>query len=77
MTQVRFYMYEHGLRLQNEEARRLVREIADVDHPHIDVVQLHRVDNLTFSNGDPVMTKLDGDLLRSALVDRRHKIEQQ
>lgn len=42
--------------------------MADVDHPHVDVVQLHRADNLAFSNGDPVVAKLDGGRLRSALV---------
>lgn len=42
--------------------------MGDVDHPHVDVVQLHCADNLTFSKGGPVVAKLDGGSLCSALV---------
>jgi len=68
MSEIKFYMCEHGLRLRNEDARRLVNEMTDVEHPHIDVVQVHRADNLTFPNGDPIVARLDDGSLRSALV---------
>lgn len=42
MSNVRFYMAEHGLKLGRDAAESFLREIVNVDHEHVDVVQIHR-----------------------------------
>jgi len=48
---VRFYVSSHGMRLPKRRAEALLREIVNIDHAHMDVLQIHRADNLSFDDG--------------------------
>ena len=46
MTIVRFYVCQHGLQLDKLAARRFVADIIDMDHPQMNIAQIHRADSL-------------------------------
>lgn len=60
MNCVRFYTCQHGMRLEKYWANLFLRDIVDVDHAHVDVLQIHRADNLSFDDEDPIVVKLSG-----------------
>lgn len=58
---LRFYQCQHGMRLPCGQLAKEADTIADADHPHIDVVQLHRADTLTAANSeDCLMVRIGG-----------------
>jgi len=67
MGYVRFYTCQHGIREPRLTAMSVVRGIIDIDHPHVDVVQVHVADELTFDNGDVAMVQLVSDNRESSL----------
>ncbi|XP_011691096.1 PREDICTED: uncharacterized protein LOC105452019 [Wasmannia auropunctata] len=60
ISDIRFYMYLHGVRLPKSNARKLLSDMIDIDHDHVDVIQIYRADTLTFKNDDPIVVKLTG-----------------
>lgn len=50
----------HGMRLDKTNALNLMQDLIFVDHPHIDVLQLHHADTLRCSDRDILLVKLDG-----------------
>jgi len=60
LNRVRFYMWHHGMRLEKTQADSYLSHIDDMNHPHVDVVQIHRADNLSFDDDDPTVIKLSG-----------------
>ncbi|KMQ92540.1 exopolyphosphatase [Lasius niger] len=46
ISYLRYYVARHGLRLEKGRAETLLGRIVRVDHPHVDVVQIHRADTL-------------------------------
>lgn len=49
------------MRMTKSVARKLLESIVDVDHRHVDVIQLHRADNLSFNDtNDVILVKLRG-----------------
>lgn len=53
-------MFNHGMRLDKYAARTLLNNIVDLRHAHLDVVQIHRADVLSCSDGDVLLIKLSG-----------------
>lgn len=70
MMCVRFYCCEHSLRLPKEVALAFINNIVDVDYRHVNVIQIHRADNLRFDHDDQdvILTKLYGR--RTKLISR-------
>ncbi|TGZ52329.1 hypothetical protein DBV15_11753 [Temnothorax longispinosus] len=69
MSYVRLYMYEHDMRLPKDVARCMVDRMVDVDHPHVDIVQIHRAD--VFRSTGPetaLLVKLSGTRRNNSLV---------
>jgi len=69
---IRFYVCRHGLRLEKSRARALLDAVVDVDHHHVDLLQVHRADTLSFKDdddddGSALLVKLDGRDERSLL----------
>jgi len=60
MNRVRFYIWHHGTRLEKERANSYMSRKVDVNHPHVDVIRIHRADNLSFDDEDPIVVKLNG-----------------
>jgi len=60
MTCVRFYVGFHGLRLCKTRARLLLDSVVDLEHAHVDVLQVHRANTLRCPDGDVLLIKLDG-----------------
>lgn len=60
MSIVRFYMCEHGMRLRKESGMVLLKEMANEDHPHVDILQIHCADTLHFPDGDAILIKVAG-----------------
>lgn len=52
-----FYQCQHDLRLDCERARALLRDFVHVDHPHVDVVQIHRADTIWDEHGRPYVIR--------------------
>lgn len=67
MRYVRFYMANHGLRLERHVAKRYVNELVDLDHAHLDVMQIHKANSLILNDGtyDAIVVKLWGHGQRS------------
>lgn len=57
---LRFYTCSHGMRLACHVAPPAITAIADVDHPHIDVVQVHRADQLLAPHHDNMVVRIGG-----------------
>ncbi|KAL0100556.1 hypothetical protein PUN28_019703 [Cardiocondyla obscurior] len=47
---LRFYSCKHGIRVDPSTARRYLNRLVDVDHPHVDVVQVHAGNTLRLSS---------------------------
>lgn len=60
MRCARFYVCHHGVRLTKAQGQRVLNSIADIDHAHIDVLQVHRADVFTCENNEPLLVKLSG-----------------
>lgn len=60
MTCVRFYQAQHGLRLEKAMVENLLKEVVDVQHPYMDILQIHRADTMSCPDGDVLLIKLDG-----------------
>jgi len=58
---VRFYVSSHEMRLPKKRAEIFLNEIVNVDHAHIDVLQVYRADNLTFDDNtnDAIIVRND------------------
>lgn len=53
MSIVRLYTCEHGLKMSSEAASAYLTDLlVDVDHPHVDVMQLHHATNIALRDGD-------------------------
>jgi len=62
MNRVRFYMWHHGMRFEKTRAESYLSQIVHLNHSHVDVIQIHRADNLAFDDddNDPIVVKLSG-----------------
>lgn len=62
----RVYTCHHGLHLDKLLAESFLREMCDVDHPHVDIVRIHRADMLCVNADErqaadcALLMKLDG-----------------
>ncbi|KMQ89010.1 hypothetical protein RF55_11401 [Lasius niger] len=66
---VRFYMCEHGLRLDKNLAAAYLADTVDVAHGHLDVLQIHRADNIYGPHREPVFVRLNATGGASSLKD--------
>lgn len=60
MRCMRFYVYYHGLRLSKSQGKRVMYDIANMDHEYVDVVQMHRADVATSTQRHQLAVKLSG-----------------
>lgn len=60
MTCVRFYTDLHGLRLDKESAHSTLNSIVEINHSHIDVLQIHRADVLQCDEYSAIVIKMTG-----------------
>lgn len=60
MSVVRFYNCEHGMRLEKNQAQQVIHQRFRIDHPHAELIQLHRADTISFADGGAVLVKVSG-----------------
>jgi len=55
-------MWHHGMRFEKTRAESYLSQIVHLNHSHVDVIQIHRADNLAFDDddNDPIVVKLSG-----------------
>lgn len=52
MRYIRFYVCHHGLRAPRGTAISIVTHRIIIEHQHVDIVQVHRADQLRCTDGD-------------------------
>jgi len=58
MSCVRFYICEHGMRLEKPMAAAVLADTVDMTHEHFDVLQVHRADNIVSPERGPIFVWL-------------------
>jgi len=58
MAYVRFYVCEHGMRLENPMAAVVLADTVRVTHDHFDVFHIHRADNIVSPERGPIFVNL-------------------
>lgn len=58
---IKFYHALHGARIKDKNAaKRYLDSFVDVDHMHVDVVQVHRADVLSCNDNDALLVQVEG-----------------